>query len=157
MHGLRQESKLRSEDTEAMINKILRFFVTWQNPSQVGGNIPFSKWLILRIFNTLSNEQMDKIAQGFVEYELKDQMLLSGRRYTLLSFMDFVCSWCDASGFPYRHDRANDADMYTIRFDVGPKWAVFFEKSVRAIGDHFKEKNLEVEVINNTIIIKIKR
>lgn len=71
--------------------------------------------------------------------------------------MDFACSWCEASGFPYRHDRTNDDDVYAIRFDMGPKWTVFSAKFVRTIAEHLQEKNLEVEVINNTLIFRIKR
>jgi hypothetical protein len=55
-----------------------------------------------------------------------------GRQYDLLSFMDAVCSWCDASGFPYRYDndKTNNAYIYTIRFDMGRKFSVFFGKFV---------------------------
>ena len=67
------------ENVESMINQILRSYVVWYNPASQGGNIPFSKWLISRIFNNLSDEQMDTIAQENVEYDVKGQMYMSGR------------------------------------------------------------------------------
>lgn len=69
--------------------------------------------------------------------------------------MDFVCRWCEASGFTFRHDRIYGADRYVIRFDMGPNWAIFFGKFVQTIGEQFKDKNLESKIINNTIFIKI--
>jgi hypothetical protein len=60
---------------------------------------------------------MDKIAQDYGKYEFKEQLLIMlGRQYTLLSFMNAVSSWCNASGFPYRQDnyKTNNAEIYTI-------------------------------------------
>lgn len=157
--GLLQGSIHKSdENVESLINQKLRSFVTWHNPSQAGGNIPFSKWLILRIFNNLNDEQMDKIAQEFVEYDLKDQMHMSGLQYNMLSCLDFACSWCEASGFTYRHDRDNAIDRYVFRFDLGKNWPVFFAKFIQKISKYLgEEKNLEIEVINNTLIVNIQR
>jgi hypothetical protein len=73
--GLLQGSKYKSDkNVESIINQILRSYVVWYNPASQGGNVPFSKWLILRIFNNLSNKQMDTIAQENVEYDVKGQM-----------------------------------------------------------------------------------
>jgi hypothetical protein len=159
MHELHRESKQKKESLNVVINKILDFHVNDYVPLSKAGFIPFSKNLITRIFDNLTDEQMDKIAQDYVKYELKEQLLMLGRQYGLLSFMDAVCSWCDASGFPYRHDndKTNNADIYTIRFDMGRKWSVFFGKFVQHIGEHFEIKNSEIEVTNNTVIIKFQR
>jgi hypothetical protein len=154
---LRKESEQKMQDLDALINKILKFYFEWHKPSTISGNIPFSKALLARIFNNLNDELMDKIAEDFVKYELKEQLFMLGREYTLLSFMNVVCSWCDASGFPYRHEKTNNADIYTIRFDLGEKWPIFFGKFVQAIAKHFKIKNLEAEVTNNTVTFKIQR
>ena len=157
LNELRKESKQKMQDPDVLINKILKFYFEWHKPSTIGGNIPFSKALLARIFENLNDEPMDKIVQDFVKYEFKEQLLMLGRDYTLLSFMDAVCSWCEASGFPYRYDKTNDADIYTIRFDLGEKWPIFFGKFVQAIAEHFELKNLEAEVTNNTVIVKIQR
>jgi hypothetical protein len=154
---LRKESKQKTQDIHVLINKILRDYITWQKPSKIGGNIPFSKGLLFRIFDNISEELMDKIAQDYVKYELKDQLLILGRQYNLQSYLDAVCSWCEACGFPYRYDETNDADVYTIRFDLGEKWSRFFGKFVHVIAEHFKVKNLKQEVINGTVILKIQR
>jgi hypothetical protein len=100
---------------------------------------------------------MDKIAEDFIKNELKDQLLMLGRQYNLNSFLDAICSWCEASGFPYRYDETNDADIYTIRFDMGEKWPIFFGKFVQLITEHFKAKNSELEITNNTVVFKIKK
>jgi hypothetical protein len=157
LNELRKESKQKIQDPDVLINKILKFYFEWHKPSTIGGNIPFSKALFARIFNNLNDELMDKIAEDYVKHEFKQELLMLGRDYTLLSFMDAVCSWCEASGFPYRYDKTNDADIYIIRFDLGEKWPIFFGKYIQAIAEHFKVKNLEAEVTNNTVMFKIQR
>jgi hypothetical protein len=154
---LHKESKQKMQDLDELINKILKFYFEWHKPSTIGGNIPFSKALLARIFNNLTDELMDKIAEDYVKYEFKEQLLMLGRDHTPLCFMNAVCSWCEATGFPYRYDKTNDADIYTIRFDLGKKWPIFFGKFVQAIAEHFKVKNLEAEVTNNTVMFKIQR
>jgi hypothetical protein len=69
--------------------------------------------------------------------------------------MDLVCNWCEASGFPYRHDRIHDVDKYVIQFDIGPKWDIFFGKFIQTIGRQFKDKHLETETVGNTAVINI--
>ena len=141
-----------------MINQILRSYVLWYNPSSQGGNIPFSKWLIIRIFNNLSDEQMDTIVQELVECDVKGQMYMSGRQYNMTSFLNFTCDWCKASGFPYRHDADNSNDRYVFRFDLGQNWPVFSAKFIRKIAKHLgEEKKLDIEVMSNTLIIKMQR
>ena len=78
-----------------------------------------------------------------------------GVELDLQTFLKGVSTWCEQSGFSYGYDDNNDADVYTIRFDLGPKWVLFFGKFVQAISEKFKDKNLETEVTNNTVVFKI--
>lgn len=66
LDSLSRGSKLKSEDLEGQINRILRLYTTWQSPSQLAGNIPFSKYVIQRLFNNLSEEQIEKVAREIV-------------------------------------------------------------------------------------------
>jgi hypothetical protein len=88
---------------------------------------PFSKLLLAKVFNILTNEQIDKDAD-YVKYDSKGQIHMLKREYTLQSIMDVVCNWCEVSSFPYKYNvndnNNNTADIYTIRFDMGTKWSM---------------------------------
>ena len=43
---LREESKLKMESLNILINQILKFYIEWHRPSLKAGNIPFSKRLL---------------------------------------------------------------------------------------------------------------
>lgn len=79
-----------------------------------------------------------------------------GVELDLQTFLKGVSTWCEQSGFSYRYDDNNDADVYTIRFDLGPKWALFFAKETQAVVDDLKIRNTEIQVTNNTVTIKSK-
>jgi hypothetical protein len=65
------------------------------------------------------------------------------RECTLLTYIDGLCRWLEMSSFPYRHDndKTNNADIYTIRFDMGRKYSVFFGEYIELIRDYFEVKN----------------
>lgn len=154
---LSRESKLKSESVNLLVNKILKSYVNWHKPLYESGNIYFSKALLAKLFNSITDEQLSILAEEHVRNELKEELNMLGQQYNLQSYLDAVCSWCEACGFSYRYDETNDADVYTIRFDLGEKWARFFGKFVHVIAEHFKVKNLKQEVINGTVIFKIQR
>jgi hypothetical protein len=154
---LRKESKQKMQDLDLLINKILKFYFEWHKPSTIGGNIPFSKALLARIFNNLNDEQIHKIAEEYVKYEFKEQMRMVGLEDTISSYIKGLCRWLEMSGFPYRHDESNNADIYTIRFDMGTGYSVFFGKYIQLIAEHFELGNSKLEVTNNTVTFKIQR
>lgn len=80
-----EESRQKTEDLHGVVNRILKDYFAWHKPSKIGGNIPFSKGLIFRVFDNLTEELMDKIAHDYIKYELIDQVLMLGREYTLQS------------------------------------------------------------------------
>ena len=84
-------------------------------------------------------------------------MQMLKRKYTLQSFIEAFCDWCEASGFPYRYDKTNDADTYILRFDIGTKWSVFYGKLMQYILQDLEVEDSEIEVTNNTVIFKIQR
>src|ERR671921_1827499 len=77
---LREESKLKMESLNILINQILKFYIEWNRPSLKAGNIPFSKRLLTRVFDILNDEQIDKMAQEYVKYEFKEQMRMLKRK-----------------------------------------------------------------------------
>jgi hypothetical protein len=159
MDELHRESKQKKESLNVVINKILNFYVNDYVPLCKAGYIPFSKGFLTRIFDMLTDEQVVKLAQDYVKYEFKEQMQMLRQECTLSTYIEALCSWCDASGFPYRHDndKTNNTDIYTIRFDIGTKYSFFIGKYIQLIHEYFEDKNSEVEVTNNTVIFKFQR
>jgi hypothetical protein len=159
-HGLlvelRKESKHKAESLNTLVNQIFEAYVNYHKPLSKIGNIYFSKILLSQVFSNISDEQLNTIAEEHVKNELKENLNMLGLQYDLQSFLASVHSWCVRSNFSCRYDETNDGDVYTIRFDLGPKWAAFFAKQTRLILDELKVRNTEIEVTNNTVRMKFK-
>ena len=53
----------------------------------------------------------------------KDTILLLKKEYTIKSALDFLETWIKISGYPYRHEEANDCQnrhSYVIQLLVSP-------------------------------------
>jgi hypothetical protein len=157
LNELRSEAKQKHESLNVVINNVLEFYVNYYVPLRKARYIHFSIDLLARIFNNLNDEQIHKIAEEYVKYEFKEQIRMVGLEDTISSYIEGLCRWLEMSGFPYRHDESNNADIYTIRFDMGTRYSIFFGKYIQAIAEHFKVKDLEAEVTNNTVMFKIQR
>ena len=139
-----------------LINQILGSYVNFRKPFHRCRNIYFSRDLLARIFNNINDEQLGKLAEEHVDNELKEQMNMLGLQFSIESFLEGVQMWCDGSGFQYRYDETYEADVYTIRFDLGPNWSMFFAKVTHALIDDLKIRNTEIQVTNNPSTLKFK-
>jgi hypothetical protein len=157
LNELRSEAKQKHESLNVVINNVLNSYVNYYVPLRKARYIHFSTDLLARIFNNLNDELMDKIAEEYVKYEFKEQMRMVGLEDTISSYIKGLCRWLEMSGFPYRHDESNNADIYTIRFDMGTGYSVFFGKYIQLIAEHFELGNSKLEVTNNTVTFKIQR
>ncbi len=153
---LRKESKCKAESLNTLVNQIFDAYVNYHKPLSKIGNIYFSKILLSQVFNNISDEQLNLIAEEHVKNELKENLNMLGLPFDLQSFLYSIHIWSEHSGFSCRYDETNDADIYTIRFDLGPKWAAFFAKETRMILDDLKVRDTEIEVTNNTVRMKFK-
>lgn len=75
---LRLESKQKIASLNTLVNQILSFYVRRYKPSQVAGDIPFSKDLLHLMIDVLTPEQMDIIVEEYIKYELKEQLVMLG-------------------------------------------------------------------------------
>ena len=103
------------------------------------------QFVVSKIFDILSDEQVVEIAEDYLKYQFKDKRSCLDDSITILSIMDAICSWCNASGFAYRHDKTDSDDIVTMRFDMGKKWWTFFGKVHEIMFRDFKVENSTVE------------
>jgi hypothetical protein len=157
LNELHKESKQNIESLNVLVNKVLKSYVNYFKPVRKARYIHFSLDLLKRIFNNLNDDQIDTLAQDYVKYEFNEQMQIVGLEDTFSFYIDGLCSWLEMSDFPYRHDETNDADIYTIRFNMGTRYSVFFGKYIQLIAEHFELKCSKLEVTNNTVMFKIQR
>ena len=154
---LRQEATQKMESINTLVNQIIKSYMQWHKPAKKAGLAYFSKVLMTELLDSLSDDQIIRITQEFCNNNLLDinQMLRSENN--IASFMDSLCSWLEASGYHYRFDNFGDFNIYVIQFDMGRKWSLYFKSQMQFVFEHYNIENTEVEMTNNTVVLKIKK
>ena len=155
INSLRGESKENGESLNILIGQLLKTYVDYHKPAGKAGNIYFPKGLISRLFDYLPDEQIDKFASNWVNFDPKEQMNVFRQEYTLSIYMTTLCDWLKVSHFPFSQNRTNLDETITIRFDMGRKFSAFFGRCMELICRQFNVINPKLEVTNNTVMFTI--
>ena len=125
-------------------------------PSLLAGNIYFPKAVVSKIFDILSEEQIEEVAEDCVKRALKGQMQMTRRKYKPLDYLSYLCHWLNASGFPYEYEKINSSDIVMrMRFDMGKKWCIFFERVHEIMFRDFGVEDSTIEITDNTVTLTI--
>jgi len=157
LNELRQESVQKVEKINTLANRIFKSYVNWHKPANSAGLVYISKAFLVEALGSLADEQIVKLAKNYVKSQIKDKIHMLRRDYTVLSFLDVLCSWLELGDFHYRHDESNNYNTYVIQLDMGRKWSIFFGKYLQYAFEDLKVKNVEFEVTDNMVMFRIKK
>jgi hypothetical protein len=157
LDALQQEAGQKMESVNTLVNQIIQSYIQWYKPAKKAGLGYFSKALLAKSLNHLTDEQIIQMTKEFCNSELKDINHMLRSEYTFSAFMDGLCSWLEISGYRFRFDSFNDVDTYVIQFDMGRKWSLYFKTQMQIVFEQFNIKNAESEMTDNTVMLKIKR
>ena len=116
----------------------------------------FSKKLVGTIFELLTEQEMDKVAERYAKYIFKEQMEMFRREYAFSAIMEYFRGWSEVLGFSYKHDVPDDyGETYTIRFDTGTNWSLYYGKEGLIVED-LGIRNAEIRAIGDTVSITIR-
>ena len=157
LNDLRRESEHNQNSINVLINQILKKYLRWYKPAKKAGIGFFPKVFMNKVLANLTEYQVINTTEEFCKNNLFELSNMLGIKTTLSSFMDGYCSWLEESGINYRIDTFDDVDTYVIQFDMGRNWSLYTIKALEFVFDHYNIKNMQCEMTDNTVIIKIKR
>ena len=178
LDNLKQEAKLKMEDVDTLVNQILRSHIQWHKLAKKARLAYISKDLMAKTIDYLSDEQVIQMTEEFCKQRFMDIIHMVREENTFACFMNALCLWLDESAFNYRVERNNNCDggsgdsggghddnednskgsikVYTIYFDMGRKWSLYFKTMMEIAFEHYKITDAEVKMTDNTVILKIK-
>ncbi len=127
----------------------------WHKPAKKAGLGYFSKVLVAKTMNYLTDEQVKQMTEEYCNHHLRDITHMLRSAHTFLSFMDGLRSWLDSSGHHFRIDSSDGTDTYVIQFDLGRKFSLYFKTQMKLVFEHFNVQNAEAEMTDNTVILRI--
>jgi hypothetical protein len=154
---IQKEAEHKMEGVDTLVNQILRSHLKWHKLAKKARLAYISKDLMAKTIDHLTDEQVTEMTKTFFKNHFVGIIHMISEENTFSSFMNALCLWFEESGFNYRIEMNNDMDIYKIYFDMGRKWSLFFKTRMDLVFEHFKVKDSEVQMTDNTVILKIKR
>ncbi len=154
---LRLEADQKMESVNTLVNQIIKSYIQWHKPAKKAGLGYFSKVLVSKSINSLTDEQVIKMTEDFCHHHLSDITHMLRTANTFSSFMNGMCAWLDSSGYDFRIDNFEGMDIYVIQFDLGRKWSLYFKTQMQIAFEQFNLKDAKAEMTDNTVILRVNK
>ena len=155
LERLQNEAKNQNITLTQLLYDIIRQYLDWYSVSPKSGVIPMHKKIITALVERLDDKTLSHIANDIAKNEFKNIILIFKNEFTLDAWLESFDSWLKITGFPYKHEYANEHHTIVVHHEMGQKFSEF-EKEL--LGEVFEMFNVKVdfEVCNDTIMLKFK-
>ncbi len=93
------EADQKMESVNTLVNQIIKSYVQWHKPARNAGLGYFSKVLLAKSMDHLTDEQVINMTEEFCSQHLRDITHMLRSSHTFSSFMEGLCFWLDSSGY----------------------------------------------------------
>jgi hypothetical protein len=160
LRQLRLEAQYKQINTNTLLNQIVTSHLEWHANATKAGFIPVRKTLLKELFDSITKDDVDRIAVRIAQHVNDETMLITSRNVSVQSILEVIERWIRMCGFNYHHKVDEDKNggyrhTYVIQHDIGMNWSRYlaglFEESV----SEFMTCKPETTITENTLFIAI--
>ncbi|AIF84137.1 hypothetical protein NTE_02081 [Candidatus Nitrososphaera evergladensis SR1] len=157
LQELKEDAEHKNISINALLNQIVASYVEWHARATKAGFITVSRVMIKTMFDSLTEEEIDRLAKSSAE-EMKDMCLLMVRKHTQRSILEFMERWVRMSDFGYRHmiDESSSLHTYIIQHDMGYKWSHYLSKLFSYTAEEVVLFKPEISIGKDMVVLKIR-
>jgi len=148
---LRKDAESKQIPLKTLIGIVCSDYIRWYANAPKAGMIPLPKELLVKIMDSVTDEEIFQIAKYIGNKIAKDIIITLRKEHTVKSFMDVLESWAKMSNFPFSHQSDYDTHSYVIHHGMGKKWAQYFGETFRIILEQLGLKKVKFDVTNNAL------
>lgn len=152
---LRLEAEQKQINLNTLVNQIVRSHIEWHANAAKAGFIPVRRYLIRRLFDPLTQEQIDTLGTSLSQ-DLSFGNMMMVRGSTEKSILEFLERWLRACGFNYQREIKENYYTYVIQHEMGIKWSYYLARLFEEIASIFKTAKPDIEATENALYIKLK-
>lgn len=156
LEELKEEADHKNITINALANQIVASHVEWHAHASKAGFITVRRVLVKRIFDNLTEKEIDELAKISAE-EMKDVFLLMVRNHTQRSVLELMERWVRTSDFGYRHLVEDSFHIYIIQHSMGYKWSYYLSSLFSRVAEEVALIKPEINIGNDMVVLKIKR
>jgi hypothetical protein len=155
LEDLRRESDHKRISLNTLATQIFRTHMEYGSMAAKAGMVSFHKSLLIRIMESLSEEEILKLSEYIAKNEMKDTVLLMKKRYDAAAFVNFIESWARVSGFEYRHDVSDHTHSFVIQHDMGKRWSIYIANVFKHAFSDMETKWADFHSTDNTVTFNV--
>jgi hypothetical protein len=154
---LKIEARQKQISLNTLLNQLARTHVEWHANATKAGFMPKRKELIKSIFELLTNEQIDSLAQR-TEHHLADEtMMIMTKKRTEESVLELIERWIRMSGFQYHHKIDRDDHIFVIQHNMGERWSYYLTRLFEAVASRLNYVKPDVQIRNSVLFIRLRK
>lgn len=154
---LRLEAEQKQINLNTLLNQIVRSHIEWYANAARAGFIPIRKGVIKRLFDSLTKEQVDALAEDVARGLTDETMMIMTKERTEESIFELFERWIRVSGFNYRHEISEDSRILIIQHNMGENWSHYLSRLMEHAASGFMNIKPETQITENALFIRIRR
>jgi predicted DNA-binding ribbon-helix-helix protein len=158
--NLRQEAKRKDVSVNTLVSQIAKQHTNWHSLAAQAGFIAVRKPLLIKLLESLSDEQIKSIAKHVALSSNKDFLLILRRKYNIHSTLDMIETWIGISGYLYTHNTedlnySNRLHSFIIQHQMGRNWSLYLSELYRSFFEDFEIRNTTFDLTDSTLAFEI--
>jgi hypothetical protein len=149
---LRRQAKESGMSPGTLLKQIVCNHIAWQKDAARAGFIPVHKDVLQRLFESLDEPALKKIATKSSEAYV-DSLLMMRGKVDLESYLSLLKDRLKASSFTYTEFSGSNYKKIVIQHDMGYQWSIFLKEYETSL---IKKTGWagEIDATANSVIIK---
>lgn len=154
LEQLRSEAEHKQVSLNTMLIHVVKSYLEWSAGARPAGYVPLRKPLIKAMLDSLTVEQIDKIGDTYGQDLMEPILLVTGKRPSPESTLEFIERWLRATGFEFHVelDEQRRLMVYVIQHSIGKNWSLLMARILVRATSQFTE-NADFEASENTLFV----
>ncbi|HEU4984575.1 MAG TPA: hypothetical protein VFT58_02950 [Nitrososphaera sp.] len=160
LEQLKREAEQKRINLNTLLNQIVKSHIEWHALAPQAGYVPLRKPLIRGMVDSLTREQIDEIANRYVQDVSDPTLMITGKKFSPESFLELVDRWMRATGFEYQHEVSKSNNnhrhfVYVILHNMGQNWSYLMAQILGRAASSFTIKKPDMRATESTLYIAL--
>lgn len=121
----RNEANYREVSLNTLVNQVLKRFVEWDVFESKVGMIPIAKPLVIKLFESMTEDEIVGMANSIGKNAAKDIALFMKNKIDIYSFLSWFELRMKNSSAEIKHEVEKDnTHVYIVRHNLGKNWSL---------------------------------
>jgi hypothetical protein len=155
---LRTEAKEKQISVSTLLDQIVRAHIEWHANAPRAGFIPIRRGVIKRLFDLLTKEQIEALANDVSRGLTEETMMIMTSERTEESIFALLERWIRVAGFDYRYEvDGKNNRIFVVHHNMGEKWSLYLSHLLEHVALEFMNAKPDTQITENALFVKMEK